>query len=85
MYIYICLLIVIIHHSIIRVNPTPLRLTRELIPRVPTTYQGSKCVRRELKRRMYQVRARYQVRANPLLPGALPSRDGRAGSARRPQ
>jgi len=45
---------------------------RELLPRVPTAFQGSKCVRRELKRRKYQDRARYQVRANTLLPsGAL--------------
>ena len=36
-------------------------------PRVPTAFQSSKCVRGELKRRKYQVRARYQVRANPLL------------------
>jgi len=31
--------------------------------RVPTAFQGSKCVRGELKRREYQVKARYQVRA----------------------
>jgi len=34
---------------------------------VPTAFQGSKCVRGELKPRNYQVRARYQVRANALL------------------
>ena len=34
---------------------------------MPTAVQGSKCVRRELTQRKYQVRARYQVRANPLL------------------
>jgi len=34
---------------------------------VPTAIQGSKCVRRELTRRKYQVKARYQVRANALL------------------
>jgi len=34
---------------------------------VPIAFQGSKCVRGELKRRMYQVQARYQVRANALL------------------
>jgi len=33
-------------------------------PRVPTAFQGSKCVRKGLKRRKCQVRARYQVRAN---------------------
>jgi len=36
-------------------------------PRVPTAFQDSKCIRRELKRRQYQVRARYQVRATALL------------------
>jgi len=34
---------------------------------VPTAFQGLKCVRGGLKRRKYQVRARYQVKANPLL------------------
>ena len=32
-----------------------------------TAFQGSKCVRGGLKRREYQVRARYQIRANALL------------------
>jgi len=30
-------------------------------------FQASKCVRGELKRRKYQVKARYQIRANALL------------------
>jgi len=34
---------------------------------VPTAFQGLKCARGGLKRRTYQVGARYQVRANPLL------------------
>ena len=34
---------------------------------MPTALQGSKCVRRELKRRKYQVKARYQIRASALL------------------
>jgi len=36
---------------------------------VPTAFQGSKRVRGELKRRKYQVKARYQIRANTLLLG----------------
>jgi len=35
---------------------------------VPTAFQGSKCVRGELKRRKYQVKARYLIRATALLP-----------------
>ena len=38
------------------------------LPCVPTAFQGSKCVRGELKPRKYQVRARYQVWANAFLP-----------------
>jgi len=34
---------------------------------MPTAFQGSTCVRGELKRRNYQVKARYQVKANALL------------------
>ena len=34
---------------------------------MPTAFQGSKCVRGGLKRSEYQVRARYQIRANALL------------------
>jgi len=37
---------------------------------MPTAFQVSKCVRGGLKRREYQVKAPYQVRANPLLPAA---------------
>jgi len=48
-------------------SATRYRATREPLPCVPTAFQGSKCVGRELKRRTYQVRARHQVRANPLL------------------
>ena len=34
---------------------------------MPTDFQGSKGVRGGLKQRKYQVKARYQVRANALL------------------
>jgi len=34
---------------------------------MPTAFQDSNCVRGELKPRKYQVRPRYQVRANALL------------------
>jgi len=34
---------------------------------VPAAFQGSECVRGELKRRKYQIKARYQVRADALL------------------
>jgi len=44
---------------------------REPLPRVPTAFPGSKCVRGELKRRKYQVEARYQGRANALLSRVL--------------
>ena len=37
------------------------------LARVPTAFQGSKCVRGELKRRKYLARARYQVGANAVL------------------
>jgi len=43
---------------------TRYRAAREHLPRVPTAFQCSKCVRGELKRREYQVKARYQVRAD---------------------
>jgi len=43
------------------------RAAKEPLPRVPTAFQGLKCARGGLKCRKYQVRARYQVRANPLL------------------
>jgi len=63
------------------------RAARGALRRVPTAFQGSKCVRGELlKPRKYQVRARYQVRANTLLSckgqpvSTLRSR-GRAGQA----
>jgi len=46
---------------------TRYRAARETLPRVPTAFQGSKCVLGELKRRKYQVKARYQIRANALL------------------
>jgi len=46
---------------------TRYRAVRETLPRVPTAFQGSKCVRGGLKRREYQVRARYQIRSNALL------------------
>ena len=46
---------------------TRYRAAREPLPRVPTAFQGSTCVRGELKRRKYRVKARYQVRANALL------------------
>ena len=46
---------------------TRYRAAREALPRVPTAFQGSKCVRGELKRRKYQVKALYQIRANALL------------------
>ena len=46
---------------------TRYRAARGPLPCVPKAFQGSKCVRRELKRRKYVVRATYQVRANPLL------------------
>jgi len=45
---------------------TRYRAVREPLPRAPTAFQGSKCVRGGLKRREYQVSARYQVRANAL-------------------
>jgi len=48
-------------------SATRYRVAREPFPRVPTAFQGSKCVRGELKRRKYQVKVWYQVRANPLL------------------
>ena len=47
---------------------TRYRAAREPLPRVPTAFQGSKCVRGELKRRKYHVKARYQIRANALIP-----------------
>jgi len=40
---------------------TRYRAARETLPRVPTAFQGSKYVRRKLKRRKYDVWARYQV------------------------
>jgi len=46
---------------------TRYQAAREPRPRLPTAFQDSTCVRRELKRRKYEVRARYQVRANALL------------------
>jgi len=46
---------------------TRYRAAREHPPRAPTAFQGSKCVRGELKRRKYRVKAWYQVRANALL------------------
>ena len=48
-------------------SATRYRAAREPLPCVPTAFQGSKCVRGELKRREYQVKARYQIRANALL------------------
>jgi len=47
-------------------SATRYRVARETLPRVPAAFQGSNCVRGGLKRREYQVKARYQVRANPL-------------------
>jgi len=43
---------------------TRYQAAREPLPRVPTAFQGSNCVRGGLKRREYQVKAQYQVRAN---------------------
>jgi len=46
---------------------TRYRAAREPLPRVPTAFQGSKCVcggGSSTRRREYQVKARYQVRAN---------------------
>ena len=45
-------------------SATRYRAARETLPRVPTAFQGSKCVRGGLKQREYQVKALYQVRAN---------------------
>ena len=44
--------------------------SKGLLPRVPTAFQGSKCVRGGFQGTWYQVKARYQVRANALLPYA---------------
>jgi len=46
---------------------TRYRAAREPLPRVPTAFQGSKCVCGGLKRSQYQVEGRYQVRANACL------------------
>ena len=46
---------------------TRYRVARESHLRVPTAFQGSRCVRRELKPRKYTLKARYQVGTNPLL------------------
>jgi len=48
-------------------HTTHYRAAREPLPRVPTAFQGSKCVRGGLERWEYQVKARCQVRANALL------------------
>jgi len=67
---------------------TRYRDAREPLPRVPTAFQGSKCVRGGLKRRKYQVKARYQVRANALLastrslPGKIRQPTNRSGVGR---
>jgi len=69
---------------LLETNPWLLLLTVGLtLNRVnPTAFQGSKCVRGELKRKKYQVRARYQVRANTLLAYLRPSNAGSAHAAR---
>jgi len=48
-------------------SATRYRAARETLPRVPTAFQGSNSVRGGSSRGRYQVKARYQVRANPLL------------------
>jgi len=48
-------------------SATRYQAAREPLPRVPTAFQGSKCVRGGLQRTRYQVKARYQVRENALL------------------
>jgi len=52
-------------------SATNYRVVREPLPRMPTAFQGSQCVRGGIKRREYQVRARYQMRANALLRGEI--------------
>jgi len=61
---------------------TRYQAAREPLPRVPTAFQGSKCVRGGLQGTRHQVKARYQVRANALLsPEPEPDETERVGSS----
>ena len=65
-------------------RPAPrYRAAREPLPRVPTAFQGSKFVRRELRQRKYQVKARNQVRANAVLQVASSSSGQQAREQKR--